>query len=145
MLDGHITLDEGSFRNGGFILPVGHRLSARKIQHTGLLTKGRTDSAGELGEVIGLLEYLVGRLPLAPVKCIIPLGVLVAKRTCPVTERDSAIHATACLLLTVFGVQCLFNLSKVQDPVMNRTITGLLPRHSKKCFRVSHNLLWNKV
>jgi putative protease len=56
VLNGHISFQEGSLSNGGFILAIGDSLARGMIEHASLLAKSRTNAARELGEGIGLLQ-----------------------------------------------------------------------------------------
>ena len=129
MLDSHVAFLECTLCNGALVLTVCYCLTCRVIEDTSLLAECRTDASCELREVIGCLEYLVCCLPVATVECIVPFRVLVAEWACPVAERYATVHTTACLLLAVLGVKCLFDLSKVMDTVIYWSITSLLTRN----------------
>ena len=129
MFNGYVAFLKSTFGNGALILTVCYCLTCCVIEDTSLLAECWTDASCELREVIGCLEYLVCCLPVATIECIVPLWVLVAKWTSPVAERYATIHTTACLLLAVFGVKCLLDLSKVMDTVIYWSITSLLARY----------------
>ena len=64
-------------------------------EHAGALAGSGAGSAGELGEVVRLVEPVERRLPLAPVHQIVPFGDEVVDGTAGggLAERNSAIHA----------------------------------------------------
>ena len=81
------------FDDRTFILTDGYGSVYAKVQGTALLAQCGTDAACELGEVIGSGEQFVSQFPLAFIDGILPFGLLVAQRACPMTERNAAVHA----------------------------------------------------
>ena len=134
----HIILLEGVLHNGALILTVGGRFVVHQVEDTSLLAECRTDTTCKLREVVGAVEQAVSQLPVALVEGIVPLRCLVAQRTSPVAERHTAVHTTARLLTAVVTIQCLFYLAKVEDSIVNWSITCFLARYSQKCFWISH-------
>ncbi|GAA3238323.1 hypothetical protein GCM10020256_58550 [Streptomyces thermocoprophilus] len=58
----------------------------------------RAEAAGELGEVVGGVQPLVGGAPVLAVGVVVPLGDEVSEGAAVVAERDAAVHAAAGLL-----------------------------------------------
>ena len=110
-----------------------------EVEHASLLTECRADTSRKLGEVVRSVEQAVSLFPLTLVQGIIPFRALVAERACPMAERYSAVHAAACLRLTVVSVESLFYLSKVLYSIVNRTVAGFYSRHLHECFQFSHD------
>ena len=78
-LDGlDIALAEGRLHDGGLILADRHRLVAAQLQHAALLAERRADTSGELWEVVGLCQDMVGLFVVAFVQHVLPLRLLVA-------------------------------------------------------------------
>ncbi len=88
-----ITFAEGCFGNGRFILADGDGGVHAQFQHTALLAEGGTDTACEFRKIVGFVQYLVGFFPFAFVEGVLKFGLLVAQRTSPVAERNTAVHA----------------------------------------------------
>ncbi len=84
-------VDDGAL-NGldgdGFIL---------QVERTGFLAGRRADPAGELGEVIGRVQYADRAPPLAFPHQVVPVGDEVVDRAALVTERNAAVHAARAL------------------------------------------------
>ena len=138
MFNGYISFLIGTFGDGGFVFAVGDSLACCMVQHTSLFAESRTDTSRKFREVVGRFQKFIGGLPVAAIEGIVPFRIFVSKRTCPVTERDAAVHATARLLLPVTRVQRLFHFTEVVDSVMYRSIPSLFARYGHKCFRISH-------
>ena len=49
----YVVLLECVFGNGALVLAVGCRFVLNEIEHASLLAQRRTDTSGELGEVVG--------------------------------------------------------------------------------------------
>ena len=124
-----IILTEGVLDDGGLVLAVGCWLVLHEVEHAGLLAERRADAAGELREVVGLGQQLIGQLPVAAVEGIVPLWRFVANGTSPVAERHTAVHAAACLQSAVITVECLLHFAEVVDAVMYRAVAGFLALH----------------
>ena len=133
-----VTFAEGCLHDGRLVLAYRHRFAATELQDATLLTKGGADAAGELGEVAGLLQHVVGFAPAALREVVLPLGLAVAQRTRPVAEGHAAVHAARCLPLAVAAIQGLFDLAEIVDAFMYGPVTGFLPVYGKECFRISH-------
>ena len=90
----------------------GHRVAV-DAQDAGSLARGRAHPAGELGEVVGLVQLRQGFFPVVPVNQIVPVRYEIVQRTTRrtwtpphghtrVAERDAAIHASGALLAQRF-------------------------------------------
>ena len=53
------------FGDGTFILAIGHSGVVGKVEHASLLAEGRANTPGELWEVVGVVESLIGFAPVA--------------------------------------------------------------------------------
>ena len=128
--DGHSRLDislaKSSLDNGSLVLAVGRRFMVEAVEHTGLFAKCRTNAACELGKGIGACQQSVGLFPLAFIQGVVPFGCLVPKRTSPVAERHAAVHAAACLKLTLTRIERLLHLAEIVNSIVNRAISRLL-------------------
>ena len=89
----HVAFAEGSFDDGGFVLPDGDGCVDAELQHTALFAQRRADASGELGEVVRLCQDVVRLAPLPLVEGVLELRRAVAQRTGPVAERHAAVHA----------------------------------------------------
>ena len=127
MMNGDKTLAESAFGNGTFVLTIGGRLMVEKIEHAGFLTKGRTDAPRKFREGVGGRKQLISQFPVAFVKGLIPFRGLIAKRTSPMAERNSAIHTARSLLATVVGIERLLHFAEIMNAVVYRTITRFFP------------------
>ena len=135
-------LGEGVLGNGTFVLADSCRLVIHQVEHAGLFTQCRTDAAGELGEVVGLVDELVGQFPVALVNGVVPLRRAVSQRTGPVAEGHAAVHAAGGLLASVLPVEGLFHLCLIIYSFAHGTIAGIFPGDRHKCFRVSHTIVF---
>src|SRR5581483_4337294 len=68
------------------------------LEHAGRLARRRTGEAGELREVVGVVEALVGLPPPALVDEVVPLRDQIPERAAVVAEGDAAAHAALRLL-----------------------------------------------
>ena len=89
-----------------------HRVAV-DAQHARALARGRAHAAGELREVVGLVELCQGLFPVVPVDQVVPVGDEVVERTTRgarspphghtrVAERNAAVHAAGALFLQGF-------------------------------------------
>src|SRR5690606_7171128 len=94
-------------------------------QRTGSLTRGGTDPAGELGEVVRGMKTIEGFPPVVVIDQIVPFGNEVVNRTAGshprdqvtrMAERNSAIHAARPLRLQDIEFDLLRELVPVLDP-----------------------------
>ena len=97
-----------------------------ELQHTTLLTQGRADTSCKLREGVGAGENLVSQFPLAAVECIVPFGTFVAQRACPMAERYTAVHASACLFASVMRVERLLHFAEIVDSFTYWPVASLL-------------------
>src|SRR5262249_35550154 len=82
-------------------------------QHAGLLAGRRADAAGELGKIVGRMQRLDRRLPVAAVDEVVPVGNDVVDRAALHAERDAAIHAARALDLGILVGQAQVELAVV--------------------------------
>ena len=84
-------------------------------EHAGALARRRTDAAGELGEIVGLVQTFQRLAPEAAVNQVIPFRDQVVDGTAGghpldegarVAEGDAAVHA-ACALILQHGLVCV--------------------------------------
>ena len=127
---------EGHLCDGSLILAVGGGLVVKSVQHARLLAECRTDASRELWEGVGSVQQPIGQFPVTLKECIVPLWRFVAQRTGPVAERHAAVHAARGLQFAFAGVECLLDLAKVVDSIVNRTVARLLARHCQKSWRI---------
>ena len=124
-----ISFAESRLNDSRLILTNRHRLVARQFQYARLLAEGRADTSREFREVTSGRQYLIRLFPFAFVQGILPFGLFVSYRACPVAERHPAIHAAGSLQLPAVCIQCLFNLTEVSDSLAHRTVSRLLSRY----------------
>ena len=129
---------ESHLGDGSLVLTVGGGLMLHKIQHASLLAESRTDTSGELREVVGGVEKAVSQLIVALIQSVVPLRRFVAQWASPMAEWHTAVHTSAGLSSTVLTVESLFHLSKVVNSIVYWPISCLLARNGQKCFRISH-------
>src|SRR5207302_4092330 len=67
-------------------------------QNAGRLAGRGADAAGELGEVVGVVEAGDGALPVVLVDEVVPFGDEVAQGAAVVAEGNAAVHAAGALL-----------------------------------------------
>src|SRR6266478_2869770 len=68
------------------------------VERARFLARGGAHSAGELGEVVGRVQYVERLAPLMPIDEIVPVRDDVVDRAAGLTERDATIHAPRALL-----------------------------------------------
>ena len=135
----HISFTEGFLNNTAFVLTYGDGLIDTMIEHTSLLAEGRTDAPCEFRERIRGDEQLVSQFPFAFIYGILPFGLFVTQRTCPMAEWNSTLHAAAGLQTTIVLVERLLHLCKVFDSLIYWSVPCFLTGYSQKCFRISHD------
>ena len=54
-------------------------------------------------------------------------------------ERDTAVHAAACLQSAVVAVECLFDFTKVVNAVVYGAVARLFAVYCEECFWIAHN------
>jgi len=85
------------------------------IQRAGRFARCRADAAGELGEVVGRIEYREGIFPVGPVHQVVEVRNDVVDRATAVAERRAAVHAAGALDFRVFFLQADDELFVVLD------------------------------
>ncbi len=137
---------EGAVDDLGFDGLDRHRLAGQAHGARTLARRG-ADAAGELGEVVGLVEADDGLAPLTAVDQVVPLGNDVVDRAAQgqavdqfpgMAIGDTAVHAASALpaqgLLGVLGV----GLAPVLDPLQGRADVGLLAVELHEAGRLAH-------
>src|SRR5262249_42058889 len=116
-------------------------------QHARPLARGRADAAGELGEVVGLVQPLQRLAPQPAVDEVVPLRDEVVDRAAGshaleegagVAEGDAAVHAAGALLAQQAFVGVLVDLVPVGDAPLRRARQRQLPRVLQKTGRLAH-------
>src|SRR5215472_6230388 len=115
----------------------GDRVGA-DAEHARRLARGRTQPAGELGEVVSGVQSLGSAAPVSGVDQVVPLRDQVAERAARVAERDAAVHAPAGLALELVGAEFGVHLSPVGDANVDRSPARRLPRRGQEAPWVSH-------
>ncbi len=131
---------EGYFGNGCFVFANGYRC-IMQIEYASFFARCRTNSSGEIGEIVCLVEHINGFFPLVFVDQVLPFGHNIPQRTAPVTKRYAAVHAARCLQLSVFAIECLFYFAEVVYSFIDGTIARFFARNRLECLRISHFLL----
>ena len=87
-------------------------------EHAGAFAGRRADPAGELGEVVGLVQPIQRLAPMASIDEIVPLGNQVVDRAAVVglAKRDAAVHAAGALLGQVAHVMAGVDFVEVKQP-----------------------------
>ena len=88
-------------------------------EHAGGLTRCRTNSTGELGEVVSGVETLDGALEIVSPDKVVPLGNEVSQRTALMAEGNATIHAPARLTRQGSRIPGFVNLFPVLDAQRN--------------------------
>ena len=114
-------------------------------QHARRFARRRAQTSGELGEVVGGVQPIAGRVPPATPHQIVPLRDQIAQRTARssrVAERDSAVHAPPRLLghleRPLLWILPFVDLTPVADPLVHGSLGGLDLGHFEKSVRISH-------
>ena len=107
-------------------------------EHASRLARGRTEPAGELGEVVRGVETLDRVLPVVAVDEVVPVGDQVAERAPVVAERDAAIHAAARLVIEFVAIERLVHLAPVAQSHRHRPSHRRRPRPLQKPRRLTH-------
>jgi hypothetical protein len=102
-------------------------------EHAGTLARRRTHAAGELREVVRLVQAVERLAPLAAVDEVIPLRDQVVDRAAGghaadqfpgVAERDAAVHAARALLAEFLLLHVGMKLVPVADALGGRAVDG---------------------
>src|SRR6202007_933291 len=89
-------------------------------QHTRRLAWGRTQPAGEVGEVVGGVQPFDRVAPTAPAYQVVPFRDQVPQWTSVVTEGNTAVHAAGCLMPQRLLVEVLVDLVPVAQAQRDR-------------------------
>ena len=104
----------------------GHR-GLVDAEHTGPLTRCRTEPAGELREVVRGVESIAGLAPVITVDQVVPVGYEVPQGAALVAERYAAVHAPAGLMPEGLFRKRLVDLPPVAQTDRYRTPVRQLP------------------
>jgi len=102
MIGLHEAFVESDLNNMFFYFFDGHWWLV-DAQHATGFTRGRTDTPGEFGEIIGGAKDLIGLLPLLAVYVVVKLGNDISEGAAVMAEGDTAIHAPGRLVVELFG------------------------------------------
>ena len=106
-------------------------------EHAGAFARRGTDAAGELGEVVGLVQPLERLAPEAAVDQVVPLGDQVVDRAARghaadqlagVAEGHAAIHAAGALVAELLLLHVVMKLVPVAHALQRRTVHGQFPQ-----------------
>ncbi len=97
-------------------------------EHAGGLAGCRTETPGELGEVVGGVQALHGPRPVVAVDQVVPLRDQVAERAAVVAERNATVHAPRALLLGLVLAEGLVDLPPIAQPHRHGAPTRQSPR-----------------
>ena len=116
-------------------------------QRTRPLTRSRTDTTGELREVVCLVQSIEGLLPIVMIDEVVPFGDEVMHRTprrrpaddlAGVTERNPTVHAPRPLMLENLQLERLIKLIPVLDALERVTLSRRLTRELFESGRFTH-------
>jgi hypothetical protein len=102
-------------------------------QHAGTFARRRTNAAGELRKIIGLVQAVQRLAPEAPINQVIPFRNQIVNRAAAghaadqlagVAERNAAIHASGTLLFQVGLGQVVVKFVPIADPFDRRAVSG---------------------
>ena len=96
-----------------------------EVERAGRLARRRADAAGELGEVVGGVQHLDRRAPVAAIHEVIEVRNDVVDRAAVVAEGDAAIHAACALDLGFVLLQADDEFLVVLHPLIDGRV-GLL-------------------
>ncbi len=99
------------------------------VQRTRGFARGRTDTTGELREIVGRVQHLDRRPPVTLIDQVVPIRDQVVYRAAFMAERNPAIHATRTLLADLLFRQRDRELVVVGDAVGDRRITAVQARN----------------
>ncbi|MNM95439.1 hypothetical protein D3C81_1078840 [compost metagenome] len=107
-------------------------------ERAGGLARCRADAAGELGEVVGLVQHLDRRLPVLAVHQVVEVRDDVVDRAAVVAERDAAVHAARTLELRFAVGQREHEFLVVLHALDYRFVALILARKFEKASRLTH-------
>ena len=115
----------------------GHRIGVDP-EHARPFTRGRAQTSGEVGKVVGGMQPLDRLRPVAPVDQVVPLGNQVPKRAALVAKRNPTVHAPGSLMLSIFDRKRLIDLFPVAQPHVHRAAAGKLPVELQESGDITH-------
>ncbi len=113
-------------------------------QHAGAFARRGADAAGELGEIIGLVQAFQRLVPEAAIDQVVPFGDQVVDRAAGghaaeqgagVAKGNAAIHAAGALLAQLGLVQMKMELVPVADALQGRTV-------QRQLAQILYEILW---
>jgi hypothetical protein len=104
----HPAFGPGAVDDGVLDALDAHRVVV-DVERAGGLAGRRADAAGELGEVVGLVQHLDGVLPVAAVHQVVEVRDDVVDRAAAVAERRAAVHAARALHLACSAFRPMTN------------------------------------
>jgi hypothetical protein len=108
--------------------------------NTCCLTWGRAKPSGELREIIGRVQLIDRITPTIPENKIVPIRNQIAERTAVVAERNTAIHAPACLFTNLGDRKILVDLTPITKPDWNLTPARKLTLMLEKSCYITHDV-----
>ena len=133
----HPAVGEGVLDNLQLDGLDGHRVIP-DTEDAGALTGGGADASGELGEVVGGVQPVVGLTPAALTDQVVPLRDDVAQRAAVMAERDAAVHAAGGLGLHLAVGELVVDLVPVEQTQRHGTVGRLFAAELQKTLRISH-------
>ena len=89
-------------------------------EHARSFARRGAEQAGELGEVVGLVQPLDRRAPVVAIDQVVPVGNQVAERAALVAERNAAVHAARRLPRQLLGRIGVVDVAIVADALGDR-------------------------
>ena len=116
-------------------------------QHARTFARSRTDAAGELGEIVRLVQAVERLAPVIAIDQIVPLGDQVVDgaagghvghQVARVAKRDAAIHAARTLVAQLAGAEVFVELVPIENAQRRIAILRKLSRELGKAGRLAH-------
>ena len=114
-----------------------HRL-LDEVERAGGLARRRADAAGDIGEIIGLMQHLQRALHVVAVNEIVPVGDDVVDRAGVVAIGRAAIHAARALPAQLVIGQRAREFAPMLDAVGDRRVATLAPLELQEAGRFAH-------
>ena len=118
----------------------GHRVVV-DVERARRLARRRADAPRDLGEVVGRVQVLRRRLPVAAPDEIVPVRDLVVHRTARVAVGDAAVHAAAGLGLRLLLGERDDELLPMLHALGDRTVAPVLPIELHEAGDLAHRRL----
>jgi len=108
------------------------------VERTGCLARRRAHAPRHLREVVGRVQVEGGRLPLAAVDEVVPVGDLVVYRAAVVAVGDAAIHAACRLRLGIGFRQRLDELAPMLHALLDRPVMPVVALELHEACDLAH-------